>query len=99
MSQSIGDFFVKIGLKVDNQQSLNGLTTRLNNAATAAELLVKNLNKIPAALNKLNIPVNVTKSGSGSENSGNKKAGPYKNPIGPKADWTQYNEKLGPSSA
>jgi len=34
-----------------------------------------------------------------AKGSGNKKAGPYKNPIGPKADWTQYNEKLGPSSA
>ena len=45
MAASIGDFFVKIGLKIDNLQKLNSLTTRLDNASVAANNLVKNLNK------------------------------------------------------
>ena len=63
MAASIGDFFVKIGLKIDNLQKLNSLTTRLDNASVAANNLVKNLNKLPEALNKLNIPIVVKQSG------------------------------------
>jgi len=97
VSQSIGDFFVKIGLKVDNQQSLNGLTTRLNNAATAANELAKNLNKIPTALAKLNIPIIVNKTSGGKASAGDGKSNQYESAIGPKQSYTQYNEKAGPT--
>ena len=92
MSQSIGDFFVKIGLKVDNLQKLNSLTTRLNNASTAANDLVKNLNKLPNALAKLNIPIVIKKSGTVNDTEKSQ----YKEAIGPLLGQTQYPERAGP---
>jgi hypothetical protein len=97
VSQSIGDFFVKIGLKVDNQQKLTSLATRLNNASDAANDLVKNLNKLPAALAKLNIPIVIQKSGGSGSESASKSKEQYKQPIGPGLGQTQYSERAGPS--
>ena len=92
MSQSIGDFFVKIGLKVDNLQKLNSLTTRLNNASVAAGNLVKNLNKLPDALSKLNVPIIIKKTGIVSDTEKSQ----FKDPIGPLLGQTQYPERAGP---
>ena len=92
MSQSIGDFFVKIGLKVDNLQKLDSLTTRLNNASVAAGNLVKNLNKLPNALAKLNVPIIIKKSGTVSDTEKSQ----YKEAIGPLLGQTQYPERAGP---
>ena len=94
MAASIGDFFVKIGLKIDNLQKLNSLTTQLDNASKAANNLVKNLNKLPEALKKLNIPIVVKQSGT---NTTDKSKSQYKEPIGPLLGGTQYSEKAGPS--
>ena len=94
MAATIGDFFVKIGLKIDNLQKLNSLTTQLDNASVAANNLVKNLNKLPEALNKLNIPIVVKQSGTSTTN---KSKSQYKEPIGPLLGGTQYAERAGPS--